>query len=298
MEVLAAHRRPGLAHLGAQDHRHGVVVAAHRERDPEIANHRRDDVAGPRSVGAAVALATLQADAGGVDRLLPERTEALALERLHAPAHVAAGEELLEAVVDGAGEAHAAQDLLALVGGERRGDGLTLQPAVAGVEHLGPRLLQSADGRHSGRGLVEPLVSGHGVIQAAGELPPEGRAQRVETSPIAWFQPAAADGLEDLEGEADQGGVLLGDERAEARGDGGAAGSGDGSGHGAGRLYRGSGLGARVPEGHIAASRRDVAFRVASVPSEVLPSPRVPNPESRGPPFYCGWLLVAGRTVG
>ena len=36
---------------------HGVVVAAHRQRDAEIANHRRDDVAAPGAVGAAVTFA-------------------------------------------------------------------------------------------------------------------------------------------------------------------------------------------------------------------------------------------------
>ena len=149
VQVLAAHRRAGLAHLRAQDHRHGVVVAAHRQRDPEIADHRRDDVAGPGAVGAAESRAALQPDAGGVDRLLAKRAEALALERLHAPAHFPAGEELLEPVVDGARQAHPAQDLLALVVGERRGDRFTLQPAVARVEHLRPRLFEAANRRHA-----------------------------------------------------------------------------------------------------------------------------------------------------
>ncbi len=160
--------------------------------------------------------AALEADTAGVDRFLAERAEALALERLHPPAHFPAGEELLQTVVHGASQAHPAQDLFALVGGERGGDGLAMEPAVAGIEHLGPGLFEAADGRHTGRGLVEPLGPGHGVIEAAGELAAERRTQGLEADAIASLQLAAAGGLEDLEGESDQGGVLLGHEGAEA----------------------------------------------------------------------------------
>ena len=64
-------------------------------------------------------LAAAQADAGGVDRLLPERAEPLPLERRVAVAHFAAGEERLQPVVGRAGQQHAAQDLAPL--GRRKG---------------------------------------------------------------------------------------------------------------------------------------------------------------------------------
>ena len=60
-----------------------------------------------------------QPDAGRVDRLLAERAEAFALERRVAPADFAAGEELLEAVVDGARQDHPVEDLDPLLAGQR-----------------------------------------------------------------------------------------------------------------------------------------------------------------------------------
>ena len=159
MQIFAVQGRTGLADLRAQNHGDRVVVVPHRERDAEIANHRRDHVAGPGAVVAAVLRAPLQPEAAGVDSLLAKRAEALPRERLHAPAHFAAHEELLQPVVDRARETHAAQDLLALVVGERGRNGLALQPAIAGVEHVRARLFEPPDGRHAGRGLVERLAA-------------------------------------------------------------------------------------------------------------------------------------------
>ena len=88
------------------------------------------------SPSARYGVAAPQPDAGGVDRLLPERPEALALERRVAVAHLAAGEERLQAVVGGARQHHAAQDLAALVGGERGPDRGAAQEAVAGVDEF------------------------------------------------------------------------------------------------------------------------------------------------------------------
>ena len=58
--------------------------------------------------------------AGRVDRLLPERAESLSLERHAAVAHLAAREERLQPVVGRARQDHAAQDLDALLRGQRR----------------------------------------------------------------------------------------------------------------------------------------------------------------------------------
>ena len=91
----------------------GVVV--HGEHRAEVANHRRDHVAVQLPYVLGYSVTALQPDPGGVDRLLPERAEALALERRVAPAHFPAREEMLEAVVGGARQQHAAQDLAPLV---------------------------------------------------------------------------------------------------------------------------------------------------------------------------------------
>ena len=72
----------------------------------------------------------------GVDRLLAERAESLALKRRVAEPHFPAREERLQAIVGGAREEHAAQDLAALVGGQRRLDRRPPQEAVAGVTNL------------------------------------------------------------------------------------------------------------------------------------------------------------------
>ena len=51
VQVLAVHRRAGLAHLRAEHHAHGLLVVAHRQRHAEVADHRRHDVAVPGAVG-------------------------------------------------------------------------------------------------------------------------------------------------------------------------------------------------------------------------------------------------------
>ena len=97
-----------------------------------------------RAVGAAIARAPAQPDGRRVDCLLPERPESLALKRRAAVVHLAAREELLEPVVHGAGEHHAAQDLAPLVGGQRGRNRLACEEAVAGIEKFAPRPLRSA----------------------------------------------------------------------------------------------------------------------------------------------------------
>ncbi len=53
VEVLAVHRAAGLAHLGVQDHAHGLGRRAHGQGDTGVPDQRRRDVALPRSVGCA-----------------------------------------------------------------------------------------------------------------------------------------------------------------------------------------------------------------------------------------------------
>ena len=87
-----------------------------------------------------------------------------------------------------------------------------------------------------GRRLVEALGARDGVIEPAGQLAAEDRPQRVEAGAIARLQLAAAGGVEDLEGQMDERGVLFGHERAEARGEAGGAGGRDRTGHGRDRF--------------------------------------------------------------
>ena len=83
-----------------------------------------------------VLLATPQPDPRGVDRLLSQRAESLALKGRFAEPHLPAHEERLQAVVGGAREEHAAQDLAALVGRQGGLDRRPPQEAVTGVADL------------------------------------------------------------------------------------------------------------------------------------------------------------------
>jgi hypothetical protein len=127
-EVLALGRHAGLGHLRVEDHANGRRLGPHRERRPEVANHRGDDVALPHlslgcrlrapcvAVGRAVVRrAAAQPHGGAIDRFLPERSKTLALKRVGAEPHLAAEKERLEAVVGGAREDHAAEDLEAFL---------------------------------------------------------------------------------------------------------------------------------------------------------------------------------------
>ena len=76
VQVLPAHRRIGLGHLGGENQPHGFRIGMHRQRDADIANHRRNDVAAPSSIGSAPAGTTAQTQDGAVDRLLAKRSEA------------------------------------------------------------------------------------------------------------------------------------------------------------------------------------------------------------------------------
>src|SRR4051812_47881730 len=98
MQVLAVHRRTLLPHLGVEDHADGVDITPHRERCTKVANDRSDHVAPPGPIIGTVAGTSSQANGGGVNGFLPQRSEALPLERRAAERDLAAGEELLEPV--------------------------------------------------------------------------------------------------------------------------------------------------------------------------------------------------------
>ena len=135
------------------------------------------------AVGLAIGRAAVQANGAGIDRLLPERAEALALERHVAPAHLAAHEELLEAVVDAARQAHALENLFALGLGQRRLDRRPPQEAVAGVDHFRPRLLEPLDGRGARGGLGNALRGGHLVVERLRQRAAERRRGPHPASP-------------------------------------------------------------------------------------------------------------------
>ncbi len=155
MQILAVHRRTRLRHLRREHHPHRLAVALHRERGAQIANQRRDDVAAPAARGS-IRLPAAQPDAGGVDRLLPERTESLPLKRRLSVPHFAAEEERLQAIVRCARERHASEDLEPLVPRQRSLDGDAAQKTVAGVDQFFNRLRPPRSGVHPRRRLGQP----------------------------------------------------------------------------------------------------------------------------------------------
>ena len=185
VQVLAFERRAGLAHLRVEHHPHGARLRAHRQRDAEVADQRADDVAGPSAVGAAERRAAPQADAGGVDRFLAERAESLALERGGAVLDLAAGEERLQPVVGGARQHHAAQDLDALVAGQRGLNGGAAQKAVARLQQLGVRVRHPRGGGGPRRRVGQPVRQPARACSRARQLAPQRRAQRLDRRLVA-----------------------------------------------------------------------------------------------------------------
>ena len=116
VQVLAVHRRPGLAHLRREHHAHRL-----RRRGASRAPTPRSRMSGaitsplPAVRRRDSAVAAAQPDGRRVDRFLAERAEALALKRRVAVPHFAAREERLQPVVGRARQRHAAQNLAALV---------------------------------------------------------------------------------------------------------------------------------------------------------------------------------------
>ena len=221
MQVLAEHGRAVLAHLRDHHAAHRLGVVTHGQRGADVADDRRDDVASPAAVVTAVRGPALEANGRGVDGFLAERSEALALERFVAPANLAAHEELLQAVVDGAREHHAAEDLDALVLGQRRRNRLAPQEPVAGVHELGTSLLHPLDGRRAWRRVIGALRRFQRLVQTARQLPAEGHPEGVEGGVIAGLELATAHRVEDLEDERHREWVALGGDGGEPAGEAG-----------------------------------------------------------------------------
>ena len=140
----------------------------------------------PRNAGAAP-----QPDRRRVDRFLPERSEALALERRVAVADFAAGEERLQPVVDGAREDHAAQDLAPLVvaSGTRRSP--RGEKPVAGGDQLVDALRPPRLHAH-GRRRLDRLVAGRPRRRPIAARAPAARARR--RSRAHWPAPTSRRG--------------------------------------------------------------------------------------------------------
>ena len=126
---------------------------------------------------------------------------------------LAAEEERLEAVVGGARQQHAAQDLETLVARQRRGDRRAAQEAVAGVEQFGVCLIQPRRRGRSRRGVGE-AVRQRARLQALFQLAlqrPGGRPRSPSRPELA----SAGRLLEGVERVAQRERMPLGDECAE-----------------------------------------------------------------------------------
>ena len=177
VQVFAVHRRARLRHLRGHRPADSLGLRTHRERDPQIADEGRDDVAAP---GAAfpVTLAAAQPDACRIDRFLTERPESLALKGCLAEPHVALRKKRFQTVVGGPGEEHPSKDLEALIRRERGADGGTPQKSVAGLDDVVHGLFEAANGRHTGSGLGQ--IDGGKTLQARAKFPSEGLAHGVD----------------------------------------------------------------------------------------------------------------------
>jgi len=98
-----------------------------------------------------------QPHGGAVDRFLAERSKALSLEGVRPESHFAAEKERLEAVVGGAREDHAAEDLEAFLACQRGLDRQPPEKPVALVEQRELRLLDAPGGARPRCGVTEPL---------------------------------------------------------------------------------------------------------------------------------------------
>ena len=125
-----------------------------------------------------VLLATPQPDPRGVDRLLSQRAESLALKGRFTEPHLTAHEERLQPVVGGAREEHAAQDLAPLVGRQGRVDRRPPQETVTGVADLLDGLRKAPAGDDA-RGRVAE-AGGKELREAPFERRREGTAKIVD----------------------------------------------------------------------------------------------------------------------
>jgi hypothetical protein len=160
--------------------------------------------------------AALQPDRTGVNRFLPERSEALALERHVAPADFAAHEELLEAVVDAAREAHALEDFAALVLGQRSFDGGAAQEAVTGIHHFGSGLFEAFQRGGARRRFGDSFRRQHVVVQRLRQRAAQHRARRIELHRIAALDRRQSRALERNEGVWQRERMALGNKGGKA----------------------------------------------------------------------------------
>ena len=205
MQVFALHRL-------VEHHAYGRRLGTHRERDADVADDWADDVAGPLAA-AAVPFAAAQPNGRRVHGFLPERSESFPLKRHVAVFDLAAGKEGLQPVVRGARQQHAAQDLAALVGRQRRFDRRTAHEAVAVVEQLGKRAGDAHFGRNARCRLRQAGRERTG-LETPRQLAAKHRCERVDFRFRARCAPAR-DGLERVDGIGQGERMPLGDERAE-----------------------------------------------------------------------------------
>ena len=139
------------------------------------------------AAGRAVAVPTPQPDSRGVDRLLSERAESLALKGRAPESHFPAREERLQAIVGGTREEHPAQDLAPLISVQRRLDRRPPQEAVTGVADLLDRLRKTLPGGDARRRVAE--AGRQELGEALFERRQEGAAQVVDGLSVEQADP-------------------------------------------------------------------------------------------------------------
>ena len=212
VKIAPVHGRASLPHLRAQHHSHRRRLGPHRDRRAQIADDRPDHVTGPRAVFPPLGTAT-KPNGRRVDRFLTERSESLALKRRRSVAHFRTGEKGLEAIVDGAREHHATQDLAPFVRRQARGDRFTTEKPVAGRKHGVHALAKALPDGDAGR-----RFDTVGCLRPLDVLPQrlrKWRAKRVDRR-FGRRRFRGDDRIECLERRFDRERRLLGDEGREA----------------------------------------------------------------------------------
>jgi hypothetical protein len=130
---------------------------------------------------------------------------------------VAAGEELLETVVDGAGQDHAAKNLAALVGGERSSDGLSIQEPVARLEQF--FACRRAPVFRANTWCRVREIRGSVGREPARQRHPEHRTKRLDGCCVTIDNQTLAAGLEGIGHRVERKRKSLDNERSQASGD-------------------------------------------------------------------------------
>jgi tRNA1Val (adenine37-N6)-methyltransferase len=218
------HRRSVFAHLRVEHHPDRFRFRAHRQRHSNVADDRPHDVATP-SIGVAPLRSPPQTNRRCVDGFLAERSKAFALERRPAITDLAACEELLEPVVDGARQNHPSQDFATLVGRQGGGDRFTREESIARIDEGGARLIEPPRCRDARRGVRQfrDLQLSQRLMEAFAKHGPEG----LDGCPPAHHPRIRECTFDKRQSE----GELLEDESAKALGDGGSRRKRKGSSH-------------------------------------------------------------------